>query len=59
MRVYGEGGVILFARNIANSSVTAVNKAAQHLTLKLAALTHTNTHTNKIVCLMKKIFEET
>ncbi len=29
---------MLFARNIAVSLVTAVNKAAQHLTLKLAAL---------------------
>ncbi len=41
----GGGGLCLcgkgaesFARNIAVSPVTAVNKAAQHLTLKLAAL---------------------
>ncbi len=33
VRVYGEGG--------------GVNKAALHLTLKLAALTHTHTHTHK------------
>ncbi len=34
VRVYGEGGT--------------VNKAALHLTLKLAALTHTHTHTSHI-----------
>ncbi len=37
-RVYGEKWRSLFARNIAVSPVTAVNKAEQHLTLKLAAL---------------------
>ncbi len=36
--VYGGRGRSLFARNIAVSPVTAVNKAAHHLTLKLAAL---------------------
>ncbi len=46
----GEGGGVFFARNIAVSPVTVVNKAALHLTL--AALSHT--HTNEIVCLMKK-----
>ncbi len=38
----GEGGGVFFARNLAVSPVTAVNKAVLHLTLKLAALTHTN-----------------
>ncbi len=44
VRVYGEGGGVFFARNIAVSPVTAVNKAALHLTLKFAALTHTQTN---------------
>ncbi len=42
----GEGGGVFFASNIAVSPVTAVNKAALHLTLKLAALTHTHAHTH-------------
>ncbi len=36
----GEGGGVFFARNIAVSPVTVVNKAALHLTL--AALSHTH-----------------